>query len=79
MTTPTYTCEQKSKERPHIVIPVGLRKEICGVCGGSRPPKKLPRCVACLAGMKYEPMRFKSMGHEIRTEDHPITRVPKKK
>jgi RNase P subunit RPR2 len=74
-----YSCADKMAERPHIVIPVGLRRNICATCGGLRPAIKLPRCRACLAGMAYDPARFKEMRHELRTEDHPMTRVPKAK
>jgi len=66
------------KERIHVCIPTGLRKEIDAVCGGSLPPKDLPHCRACTFGVAYIPERFKEMRHETKTEEHPFSRVPVK-
>lgn len=74
------TCAWRSKhKRIHVIIPVGIRANKCGVCGGTLPAKKLPNCKACVMGMMYLPERFKELGHELRTEEHPIVRPPKMK
>lgn len=74
----TYTCEsvQKTPGKHHVVFRVGLYRDACGICGGSIPPIKLPRCKGCAGGMKMEKGRFNELQHQLRTSDHPFIKVP---